>query len=331
VLVGGAAVVVGTATLLLLARYEMRYVVLGAGFVLAGVLAFLSTPLGRRRSMLLALAAAVLATVSAWGIARARSGSGPEPDVPPPRAGTDLANPTSAQALARGLQMARDALVTIEAVDDYTCTFAKRERARNIFGKEVLTDFTMSLKIRHQPFSVYLRFESPEGKRGTEAIYVEDANDGRLVAHSTTGPGRLMGTMRLDPAEWGAMVDNRYPITRAGIRNLLIHLLALAESQERYLARCDVRILPDRSVGGRPCTCLEIRSPAPADDFRLALARVCFDDVWTLPVHSETWEFVDVDGEHRELLVERYVYSDLVLDPGLEDLDFDPANPAYGY
>lgn len=331
VLLGGAVAVCGAATLLLLGRYEARFLVLGVALLVGGLVAFLAVPAGRRKVSLTVLGAVLLATLGAWAAARSLTGRGTEPSAP---AASHDAVPEpldSAAALREGLLLARRSLARLDRVRDYTCTFAKRERARNFLGKEWLTEFRMLLKVRHEPFGVYARFLDPPDRRGMEVIYVEGENDGRLVAHATGTLARVLGTMRLEPEGWEALIDHRHPITMAGMRNLLVAFLDEAAAHEAELARCEVRLVPDAVSYGRPCRCLEVRNPDPASAYSLALARVCFDDELLLPVHSERWEHADVDGVRRPLLVERYDYTDVVLDPGLTDLDFDPDNPEYGY
>ena len=76
-----------------------------------------------------------------------------------------------------------------ESIQDYTCMLTRRER---VDGR--LMDYeTMSVKVRHQqkdggrivePFSVYVRFVSPDRVRGREVIYVEGQNNGKLIVRS---------------------------------------------------------------------------------------------------------------------------------------------------
>jgi hypothetical protein len=291
---------------------------------------FLAVPVGRRRRSVAALGTVVLLTAGTWAAARTWSGGTPEPRAPERGSSTALDPAASARALAAGLQMARDALAVLEDVADYTCTFTKRERARNLLGEERLTDFTMRLKVRHDPFSVYARFEAPASKRGVETIWVEGRNDGKMIAHTTGLGARLLGTMRLDPTGWKAMIDHRYPITRIGMRNLLVQFLAEAQAQAQDLARCETRLVEEQ-VAGRRCRCLEVRNPHADGGYPLALARLCIDETSSLPVRSERWAYVEGDGGPEARLMERYDYTDIVLDVGLTDLDFDPENPAYGY
>ena len=77
--------------------------------------------------------------------------------------------------------------------------------------------------------------------------------------------------------------------------------------------------------GGRKRRRIELRLPrgaGPADDVRHAL--ITIDVSSGLPVATVLTD----DGGRT---VAEYVYLDLRLNPPLSALDFDPANPAYGF
>ena len=72
------------------------------------------------------------------------------------------------------------------------------------------------VKVRHRPFSVYVKFLGPAELKGREAIYIEGANDGNLMAHGT-GIERVVGTLNLEPDSPLAMKGQRYPLTKIGV------------------------------------------------------------------------------------------------------------------
>jgi hypothetical protein len=49
-----------------------------------------------------------------------------------------------------------------------------------------------------------------------------------------------------------------------------------------------------------------------------------------VPVHYEAYDWPKQPGE-PPVLLERYTYTDLKLNPGLTDADFDPKNPEYKF
>lgn len=232
----------------------------------------------------------------------------------------------SRQNLEEALQISHGILDRLKEVSDYTGRLTKQERYKgNLLPEEV-----MAVKIREEPFSVYIRHLSPESKNGQEAIYVEGQNDGKLVAHAV-GAGAFLGTIKLDPNGWLAMMDNLHPITDIGLRNLVRQLLEMADKKRDYFLKCKITIIEDGELNGRPCRILDLRSPQPAADFRMAIARIYFDKEWQVPVRYEAFDFPPGDDQGEPILMERYTWSDLKFNVGLTDRDFDPKNPEYDY
>ncbi len=217
------------------------------------------------------------------------------------------------------------ALKAISAYEGYTCNFHKREWAKPLVGGHRLTNEQISLKVRHEPFSAYLHFDHA-AKRGTEATYVEGKNGGNVIAHSTTFAGRLVGTVRVPPTDPKVMADNRYPITNIGLKNLMTKFKNESEKYRDALKDVSFTLVKDQEIDKRPCKVIEIWNSKP-EKYPRASARLYIDREWNIPVGFESYEMMN----GRVTLVEYYRYTNLKFNPGLKDIDFDPANPAYGY
>jgi len=254
--------------------------------------------------------------------------------VAPPAASTPSANTAtvvkhqaaaeSNQPLDKALSLAKSSLDALDEIKDYTCIFVKQERVDG----QLLDEERLAMKIRHQPFSVYMRFIRPESLAGQEAIYVEGRNNGNLVAHPNGLKGKIVGTVTLDPTGLIAMHDNRYPITNAGMKNLVALLIQLGERKD-LLKDCRVEFIEDGKIGDRGCMLIEISNPWAVGDFRLAKAKIWLDREWNVPLGFESWEWPKRGNE--PVLAERYQYLQVKFDQGLGDLDFDPANPEYAF
>jgi uncharacterized protein DUF1571 len=257
-----------------------------------------------------------------------RGRASPPAEAPAPRS---AAKPTRSpdrkenQPLAKALALAQDSLDALDKIKDYTCIFVKRERVAG----ELLPEERLEMKLRHQPFSVYMRFLEPESAAGQEAIYVEGKNDGNLIGHPTGLKGRVVGSVQLDPTGYLAMMNNRYPITNAGMKNLATLLLKLGKRND-LLKNCRVKFVEDQKVDERPCLLIEIDNPRTPGEFKLATARIWLDREWNVPVRFESWEWPE-DAGSEPVLLEQYSYLKLKFDQGLTDRDFDPANPAYDF
>src|SRR5262245_32388201 len=102
---------------------------------------------------------------------------------------------TSVEPVAAGEAQASDishfgvwidsARETFTRVNDYECTFCKRER---VDGK-LQEDHVAQLKSRTDPFSVYLKFTAPRTIAGKEASFVQGRNNGKMRAKSTGALG----------------------------------------------------------------------------------------------------------------------------------------------
>lgn len=202
-------------------------------------------------------------------------------------------------------------------VRDYTTIFHKRERV----GGELQPAERIELKFR-KPLAVYLAW-TREAHAGQELIYVAGWNGGKLRAHKGSFPDL---TVNLAPRSALAMKGNRHPVTEVGFGHTIAIIAADVRRSEahpedgtRYLD------LGESTVYGAASRCVEQQVPAAAAaSYYAARALICFDVRTYMPTRVTTW-----DGEGR--LVEDYGYERTRLDVGLDDLDFDPRNPAYRF
>ena len=220
-----------------------------------------------------------------------------------------------------------------ESIQDYTCTLTRRER---VDGRLMAYE-TMFVKIRHQqkqggrivePFSVYVRFLSPDRVKGREVIYVEGQNEGKLIVRN--GGTRFEHiTTSLLPDSPAAMQHTRYPITEIGMLNLTRRLI---ENGERELndKECQVKLVRGAKINGRPSTVIQVAHTTRQSDLQFKTARIMIDDELNLPVHYSAYDWPEKEGDPPSLL-EEYTYTDVKLNVGLTDLDFDHRNEAYRF
>lgn len=241
----------------------------------------------------------------------------------------DSATPpeSTGEAAVEPTVRAKQAIAACQArftqVQDYVCTFHKRER---ISGR-LTQPHIMTMKVRSRPLSIYFKFQRPN--KGREAIYVAGRHGGKVVAHDV-GLGKLVaGTMRLDPKGSMAMEDNRHPVTEAGIGSLIetvAHHWAkeLTPEESRLSFHANVR------VGNHLCTMIESIHPRQRPDFLFYMVKLYIDHEHGLPIRFEAYDWPKQVGAAPEL-VEEYTYLNLRTNVGLRDQDFDPANAQYSY
>jgi len=228
----------------------------------------------------------------------------------------------------RGLELLRGSL------RDYTAVLERQERV----GQQLMPAETIAIKIRQARTAeqnngqavaraIYTRHLAPDSLKGQEAIYVAGENDGNMVAH-TTG---LLNIRRLylPPTGFLAMRGNRYPMTEAGFEVLIERMLERGRRDRDY-GPCEVRVDRQATVNGRACTVFEIVHPQPEGPYDFHVAQIAIDDKFNLPIHYVSYTWPTQPGGKPELL-ERYTYSDIVINPGLPPETFSPDNPAYQY
>jgi outer membrane lipoprotein-sorting protein len=228
-----------------------------------------------------------------------------------------------ADSIARARQVISDCKTKYQSVQDYTCTFFKRER---IDGK-VYTPHIMTVKARTEPSSLYFKFIQPNA--GREAIFVHGRNNNKIVAHDV-GLGRVIaGTMHLDPKGDMAMEENRHPVTEAGLGAMIDTVKERWDSELRH-GESVVTIHPNVKVGDRPCLMVETTHPKAGPDYLFHKVKFYVDKELGLPIRFEAYDWPKHPGAEPDLM-EEYTYVNLKVNVGLKDRDFDPNNRQYSY
>ena len=239
----------------------------------------------------------------------------------------------SPHALDLVLKIADDALEYFRKnVVDYRCVMMSEILMDN---GEMRTAQYMYCKIRQDqvkdgkpiPFAVYGKFLKPQELLGQEVIWIKGKNGGKLVAH----PAGLFNLKRfwLEPTSSLAMSGNRYPITDIGLENLL-SLMAQRGNRDRKHGPCEVRLDPKLKFGERDCALLEINHPKKEGPYDFHLAKIYIDIERQILLGYEGFGWPTSSGGELPL-IERFYYSDVELNVGLTDQDFNPDNPEYNY
>jgi hypothetical protein len=238
-------------------------------------------------------------------------------------------------SLDRGLEIARKALeLSRKEYDGYTATLVKRERIDGVVGEQEV----MFIKVRNRkvedgelvvPLSVYLTFLKPASARGREVIYVENQNNGKLVAHEGGVRGKFLPTVSLSPTGRFAMQGQRYPLTEIGLENLILKLIERGQTARQY-PDVTAQFRTGAKIKDRTCTVLEVRQPQKRPDLDFYLAHIFIDDQLQIPVRYVAYDWPKSPQAKPEI-IEEYTYLDVNMNAQLTDLDFDPENPAYNF
>ena len=240
---------------------------------------------------------------------------------PAPQAAFDLTQKPGEHPLMPALRVAQNGLASIDAnIQDYSAVLYKQERIDGTLQDQEVA----YVKIRHNPFSVYMFFVSPN--KGREALYNQpmDGTIGKLVAMDC-GFKRRLGKFELDPMGRLAMRGQKYPIMKLGVRNLTSELIEVATNDSKF-GECEVRTAPSK-INGRDVTLIEVTHPVPRQNFRFHKAEVFIDNELKVPIRYAAYMWPEKPGEQPPL-EEAYTYLNIKVNNGFTDADFDKENPA---
>ena len=187
----------------------------------------------------------------------------------------------------------------------------------------------MKLKARPDPFAIYFKFVSPHP--GKEVVFASGRHDDKIVAHNGDWKDKLIPRLKLDPKGLIALADSRHPITEAGLVHLTDKLIGFRRLD---LDDTEAVTILDRVTedDGRKWLRAVHTHPHHHPDRPFARVEVRLDPETFLPLQITSFDWPADEAKPGALqLAERYAYDDLDLDANLTDLDFDPANPAYGF
>lgn len=242
----------------------------------------------------------------------------------------DVAITEHHRSLARKMELLRSAKEVLKSKRNYKANLAKRE----VVHGELLEEQQILMKVRVQPFSVYLRWNT--GDAGREVIFVEGANNGKMIAHDGGWKARLPA-FYLEPTCSLAMRDARYPVTSAGLLYLIDTMLEVHEQdvKQQNFASCEMN---EADVfDGRPAvsfvTCYRSKDVSP--HYRKSIT--VFDRETSIPVATEHYEWpsrhVKIEDKNLDeaTLIERYAFHDLAFDQEISERDFDRGNREYKF
>ena len=309
-----------------------------------------SPPRSRARTILVVLGLFVLVGGTVWFVlsriqnsiqaaAVAKSGDAKKPKVILPtnnQKPKKVANPKdeNRHPLEPVLDFARDGLKNIrENVTDYTATIIQRERINGKLREESF----MFAKIRNRkldkdgnikvPLSVYLKYLKPKAVAGREVIWIENENDGNLIAHE---PGiKNIVRFKLDPKGPIAMWGQRYSINNIGMENLVVKLIERGQQELKY-EQCDVVFEKGAKLDNQECTLIQVMHPEKRPEFTFFKAQILIDDARQIPLRYVAYLWPETPGG-EPLIDEEYTYKNVKLNVGLKDSDFDPDNPDYNF
>ena len=147
------------------------------------------------------------------------------------------------------IQLIEKGLDFLGKTPDYTAQFVKQELVRG----DLLDEQEMEIKVRHQPFSIYLKWVT--GEAGREVLYVDGQNNGRMTAHgggwkSRAASRRLARTFHQQSGDGGVPTSRDEEPDCINWLKRCWNITGPIWKQKRF-SRCER--LPEQTFDGRPC------------------------------------------------------------------------------
>ena len=199
-------------------------------------------------------------------------------------------------------------------VKDYTCTMYKKE----LVGGKYIEQKNIAYKHR-KPDKYYMKWTEGDDE-GMEVIYAGKKYGNQIYAHPG-GAFKFIVT-KLDPKGSMAMNNNRHNILESDY-GFIVGLISTNFSKARANGEGSFKVEESKSQAlGEG---LVITAEFPRGKGYYAGKIVLFlDKKLDLPTQFKVFDW---DGK----LIEFYKYSNIKVNPGLKDIDFDIDNPEYNF
>jgi hypothetical protein len=236
------------------------------------------------------------------------------PSAPQPMGETPSAEATTSSPMDQPLRLIHEAQQAYQSVNDYVCLLIKRDRT----GSTLSPENVMEMKVRTQPFSVYLRWLQPRSEAGQEVCYVAGRNDGKMRVHPKGVLGSAVGFVSLDVNDPRVRQTSRRNITEAGIGNMIDRFAKAWESERRLNLPTQVQVA-EYEYNRRRCVRVELVHPTNPDGrFHFYRDVLYFDKETHLPIRVEFYDWPHHQGDPGQL-VEIYSFANMRLNVGLGD------------
>ena len=219
--------------------------------------------------------------------------------------------------LEQPLALLQEAKRNYTAVKDYTCTMVSQERVRGKLEERQI----MQLKMKTEPFSVYMKWLAPKDSVNQEVAFVAGKNNNKMRVKSVKlGQGGLLGFMSIDPNDPRVLERSRHNILEAGIGNMIEQNLAHWEKTRKVgQPRVEIR---EAKYNDRDCICIEVAS-AQRDTTSYCYRSVIYlEKASKLPIRLENYDWPQTGGAPSGDLLEEFSYVNLRFNVGLTNDDF---------
>ena len=224
--------------------------------------------------------------------------------------------PARVSELERPIAMLQEAKRNYGAVKDYTCTLVSQERVHGQLGEENY----IQLKLKTQPFSVYMRWMGPKSLVGQEAAFVLGKNDNKMRVKSNALLVKAVGFVSIDVNDPRVLKHSRHTILETGIGNMIDQSIVQWE-KERPLGKTKVDIR-EYNYAKRDCYRIELTRTEQNPVFTAFRTVTFLEKVSKLPIRVENYDWPRQGGPVGGDLLEMFSYVNLQFNTDLKDAEF---------
>ncbi|MFL5328335.1 MAG: DUF1571 domain-containing protein [Gemmataceae bacterium] len=221
--------------------------------------------------------------------------------------------------LVAAAQLLNEAQTSFARVNDYTGMFYKQERVNGQLNPEQ----TIQIRVRQQPFSVYLKWNGPQKFVGQEACFVSGKNSNMVRVKAATGLASAIGWVSIDPKGPRATANDRHSITDFGIGHLIERMTRNVDEYRKQPPDQTQITFGEYRFLQKACVRMETTHRTNTGQFYAARTVIYFDKETRLPVRAEAYDWPKAGGTQGGDLLECYSYVDMKFNVGLTDAAFN--------
>jgi hypothetical protein len=203
------------------------------------------------------------------------------------------------------------------AIKDYACTLVSEE---NVRGK-LLDQNIIQLKVKTEPFCVYMRWLAPKQYLNQEVAFIAGKNNNKMRVKSNVLGSKIIGFMSIDPNDPRVMDHSRHTILEAGIGNMIDQNIRHWE-KERQVGKTEVRI-SESAYNERKCHRIETINTERRPDSYCYRSVIYLEQNAKLPILLEVYDWPRNGGPAEGELLERFRYLNIQFNAGMTVRDFE--------
>jgi len=199
-------------------------------------------------------------------------------------------------------------------MNDYTCTMAKKE----LVDEEYIS--WQKVIYKYKKYDNYYMKWTEGSQEGMEVIYAGKKYDYQMKVH--LGGYLNLLNLSIDPNGSTAMKKSRHPITESHL-GFTIQLMKNSLLNAKNEKGSKIEFIKAQTLNNRNVKLYKAEFP-PNKGFYGHIIYIYLDDLLNLPVKFDVYDWNDK-------LLESYTFSDMKINVGLKDIDFDTENKAYNF